>query len=218
MEAPISLSGSTRTCLRSDPLCLTGGSRCLGGPTYSPRLPANLTGPPINFERGPLLTSWYEENRGKALDYAKDYREENHELVLERTRKWKAANKEKVAAYNREYRQKNRKQVQSYQREYRRENPDFHRAANHRRRSKQKEAFVENVQHTVVFDRDNWICQGCGIECPKEANYPAKDSATLDHIIPLSKGGEHSYANTQLLCLSCNSTKGNRELERLANV
>lgn len=33
---------------------------------------------------------------------------------------------------------------------------------------------------------------------------------SLDHVIPMSKGGAHSYANTQLAHWLCNVTKGNR--------
>ena len=32
-------------------------------------------------------------------------------------------------------------------------------------------------------------------------------SPELDHIHPVSKGGAHSYANTQCLCRQCNAGK-----------
>ena len=75
-------------------------------------------------------------------------------------------------------------------------------------------AWIEEVSPTVVFDRDGWVCQHCGIECPRDAIWPAPNFATLDHVIPLEwgifRGGFHSYANTQTLCHRCNSRKGNR--------
>ena len=40
-----------------------------------------------------------------------------------------------------------------------------------------------------------------------EALVPEPLAATLDHIVPLSCGGEHSEANVQLAHFLCNSTK-----------
>lgn len=31
---------------------------------------------------------------------------------------------------------------------------------------------------------------------------------TLDHVVPLSKGGAHRLSNLQLLCRECNTAKG----------
>jgi 5-methylcytosine-specific restriction endonuclease McrA len=44
------------------------------------------------------------------------------------------------------------------------------------------------------------------------ANCGASNNLTLDHIIPLSKGGEHCLDNWQCLCLSCNSSKSDQLL------
>jgi hypothetical protein len=78
------------------------------------------------------------------------------------------------------------------------------------RRARLLEAFVENVDPLIVFNRDKWICKLCDHPVSKIRDKNLVDIASLDHIIPLSKGGSHSYANTQLAHLSCNIRKGNR--------
>jgi 5-methylcytosine-specific restriction endonuclease McrA len=35
---------------------------------------------------------------------------------------------------------------------------------------------------------------------------------TIDHVIPLSKGGEHSPLNVQAAHATCNYSKGNRDM------
>jgi 5-methylcytosine-specific restriction endonuclease McrA len=51
------------------------------------------------------------------------------------------------------------------------------------------------------------ICQICGE--PVEYNRGSQDrmAATIDHIVPLSKGGKHQYDNCQLAHRICNSLK-----------
>lgn len=77
-------------------------------------------------------------------------------------------------------------------------------------------ATIERVDPFKVFDRDGWRCQLCGIETPKakRGSYE-NDAPELDHIIPLSKGGEHSYKNTQCACRRCNGLKGDRGLGQM---
>lgn len=67
----------------------------------------------------------------------------------------------------------------------------------------------EHVNRSRVLRRDK-VCQHCG----------KPDKPNLDHILPMSLGGAHSYANTQRLCQKCNSEKRSHiELElRLAGV
>ncbi|KAB2792875.1 HNH endonuclease [Brucella anthropi] len=69
-------------------------------------------------------------------------------------------------------------------------------------------AAVEVVDPIKVFDRDSWRCQLCGTKTPRKLRGTYDDRAPeLDHIIPISCGGEHSYRNTQCACRKCNAAK-----------
>ena len=61
-----------------------------------------------------------------------------------------------------------------------------------------------------IYNRDKWICQICKKPVEKDLSFPNPKRASLDHIIPLSRGGTHESGNVQLAHLSCNTSKGNR--------
>ena len=69
---------------------------------------------------------------------------------------------------------------------------------------------VEAIERAVVFERDGWLCGLCGGSVDKRLPWPDPMSPSLDHIVPLSLGGHHLYANVQLAHLRCNLVKGNR--------
>ncbi len=50
-----------------------------------------------------------------------------------------------------------------------------------------------------IFDRDLHTCQYCG----------STKRLTVDHIIPVSKGGQNIWKNMVTCCFSCNNKKGN---------
>jgi 5-methylcytosine-specific restriction endonuclease McrA len=54
-----------------------------------------------------------------------------------------------------------------------------------------------------LFKRDRCTCQYCGRQ-------PASDELTIDHIIPRSQGGQSSWTNCVLACVSCNHRKADR--------
>jgi 5-methylcytosine-specific restriction endonuclease McrA len=77
-----------------------------------------------------------------------------------------------------------------------------------KRRAAERGNKYESLSPYFVFKRDKWHCRCCGAHTPWSLRGSIEPNAPeLDHIIPLSKGGEHSYANTQLLCRKCNQEK-----------
>lgn len=62
-----------------------------------------------------------------------------------------------------------------------------------------------------VLRRDGWRCYLCGKDTPEKLRgsyHP--DAPELDHVIPISKGGAHTTANTRCACRACNSAKSDR--------
>jgi len=66
---------------------------------------------------------------------------------------------------------------------------------------------IEAFTNTEIFERDNWTCYLCQQPVNRDANCFQPDSATVDHVTPLSLQGEHSRANARCACLRCNSAK-----------
>lgn len=50
-----------------------------------------------------------------------------------------------------------------------------------------------------IIDRDEGTCQYCG----------SKKRLTIDHVLPVSRGGENSWTNMVACCWDCNNKKGN---------
>lgn len=78
------------------------------------------------------------------------------------------------------------------------------------RRARLREAHVETFDRVEIFERDCWTCQICWQPVDREAVFPDPRSVSLDHVVPISRGGKHERANAQTACLACNVRKGAR--------
>jgi len=54
---------------------------------------------------------------------------------------------------------------------------------------------------SAIMLRDAQTCQYCGI-------MPGRQELTVDHVVPRSQGGEHSWQNLVTACKPCNQRKG----------
>lgn len=85
-----------------------------------------------------------------------------------------------------------------------------------RREARERGVDAESIDPFKVFERDRWRCQLCGIRTPRSKRGTYDDDAPeLDHIVPLSQGGPHTYTNTQCACRRCNGLKGDRPLGQM---
>jgi 5-methylcytosine-specific restriction endonuclease McrA len=87
---------------------------------------------------------------------------------------------------------------------------------NHRQRAR-----YHGVKHVAfpvrsIYERDGYKCQLCGDKTLLKVTYRKRDtkihprSPTIDHIVPMCKGGNHEPANCQTACFICNSRKSGK--------
>lgn len=142
----------------------------------------------------------YENNRERILSSQKAYREENPGHFRAVRDSWYAANKDHLKAY--------RAERWATDPEYRaRAN-----AAATRRQRLLDGAASEPYVRESIFDRDAWLCGICGGAVDPQLRFPDPESASIDHIVPVSLGGDDTPANVQAAHLGCNSGRGNRPL------
>lgn len=142
--------------------------------------------------------AYYKANSEKIKRYQKAYREANPEKVQESQQAWRKRNREKAIINWEAW----RKAHPDYKAD-----PQKQREQSQKRRALKRTTKVEPISEKQVFTRDRGICQHCKKKVDKRFKYPNPMSASLDHIIPLTQGGSHTYANIQLTHLICNLIK-----------
>lgn len=156
--------------------------------------------------------AWAERNREKIKAYSHAHYLRNKENIRRRTKEFcrnhrdelnrKARlrykqNPQRAADVNRKWRAKNRDKVSEWYRDY-----------HARRRSA---SVVERVVLSELTRRHGSRCYLCD-------RMLGSKHVTIDHVIPLIRGGEHSYRNCRPCCRSCNSRKGHRLWSELSTL
>lgn len=81
----------------------------------------------------------------------------------------------------------------------------------HNRRKDKRLKRCSVVDHSInlmrLYMRDHGVCQICGKPLTMEGDTNSPDYPSIDHIIPISKGGDHTWENVQLACRRCNTIK-----------
>lgn len=138
--------------------------------------------------RGAYMKIYYAENRDARRDYARMWYSENLEEIRERDRARYERDREKRISAATE--------------------------AVHLRRQRIKTSVPDRgITREALRAIHGDECRYCGktmtFKSVRKGQFRA-DLATIEHLIPLSKGGAHTFANTCLACWECNIRRGNR--------
>jgi 5-methylcytosine-specific restriction endonuclease McrA len=90
-------------------------------------------------------------------------------------------------------------------------NREAYNRRNAERRARERNAVVgDPFTRLQVLDRDGWICQLCLTPIDWTLTGRGRFAPAVDHIVPLNKGGTHSFDNVWAAHSGCNASKGDR--------
>lgn len=160
-------------------------------------------------------------NKKHKAEYMREYNLKHKERIAKRTRKYHLANKKQIAEQRsdfylshkeqiaervKDYYLNHKEQVAERMKKYRQtENGRLViNCLSQRRRALKAEAEGDGITPEQFQRVVKNQCNKCNL-CSRD--FCKSRPATVDHIIPLSKGGTHDSSNIQALCQSCNSSK-----------
>ncbi len=140
------------------------------------------------------ITNYNHTAKGRARE--KRWRDKNSDYIRNKNKRYKTEHAERLAPIAR---------ARSLR--WAKDNPDKKRIQSQIRRSRKRGAEGSHtfVQLMELLAKQDFKCVGC--------DELLGENRTVDHIIPLSKGGTNWIFNLQWLCKSCNSCKHTRSQE-----
>jgi len=120
------------------------------------------------------------------------------------------ANKDYNLEWARQYRQDNYERRLEIERESRQKNKERYRPSKNARQRVRNKILAEKKY--LILDKElrriyKSPCFKCG----------STENQSLDHIIPISRGGNHSVGNIMTLCFTCNASKNAKLLSEWRN-
>lgn len=178
----------------------------------------------ICHEEYPATTEYFYKDRTALRNWCKrcerarvkQYRDKNPEAVKATWHRWYVKNKERHTENNRRWESENPDRVRELKNRYNKtpNGQENRRKQSHLCRVRKYETTFEEFSSIEIFERDGWRCSICGKKVNRRFKWPNQMSASLDHIIPLSKGGTHTRDNVCCAHLQCNQLKNNSTVDQ----
>jgi hypothetical protein len=144
--------------------------------------------------------AYYAKNPVKWRAASKRWAKANPEKIRAQTARAPKGDPVKAIARSRAWYADNKGRAKARNGIYRKEHPEMRRAECSRRRALKRNApgrGVTTAQWRQMLADSMGLCAYCN----------ERSKLTIDHIEPLSRGGEHDVSNTTAVCKGCNSSK-----------
>lgn len=151
---------------------------------------------------------WYYDNPDRVRETRQEWQRANRDSINAKAREERRLNGDKMRAREERYREQNPERIRAIKRKWKKNNPDADRNYRERRRMRLygSDAPAQKIDRNKVIERDNAICHLCWMPCELEDIH-------LDHIVPVAKGGSHTYNNIAVSHSWCNQRKADKIVE-----
>lgn len=148
------------------------------------------------------VRDWRLKYPEKAKIKARESALRHWDKYIARHKEWRSKNRDKVRAETRDYYLRNKDKCHDMVMQWRKENPEAARSIilNRIARKQNAEGSFSKKDITEKLELQNNKCVYC--QCDVSVSYH------VDHITPLYRGGSNWPDNLQILCPSCNCSKG----------
>lgn len=152
---------------------------------------------------------WYQANKDKKRERDREYQRANPDKKREYNKRFREKSPEKASATTQRWRENHPEEYKARSRtdgqRWYKNNPEAVKVRSHRRRT-------HKINSSGNFTAEEWeaLCKQYDYLCLccKE-----QKPLTVDHVIPISKGGTNNIDNIQPLCQSCNCRKKDRSTD-----
>ena len=171
-------------------------------------------------KRAKYQKQYYENNKDKLAGQHKQYRENNKDKLAGHSKQYYENNKDKILEYSKQYYENNKDKILEYSKQYRENNKDkiaeyfaTPQGQASRFNNSVKRRLREQSQGKGIT-KEQWLecMKFFGFRCAYSGQVLSKDIRSLDHIVPLNKGGEHEIFNLAPMYRPYNSSKQDKDL------
>jgi 5-methylcytosine-specific restriction endonuclease McrA len=158
---------------------------------------------------------YYAKNKEKFREHNRNWVENNREKLQEYMRQWRKNNKDKISVYRREWlnksdenKEKQKQAIKLWAENNKERHLEIMRLVSMRRR-----VLKAGAEGSFTLKEFEDKCIEFGFRCAYCHTELSDFNVSIDHIVPLSKGGSNSIGNINPCCRTCNSSKNDLDLE-----
>jgi|TARA_R100000501_G_C2604416_1_gene100617 5-methylcytosine-specific restriction endonuclease McrA len=152
---------------------------------------------------------YYAKNKESCAKRSAEYYAKNKESYAKRSAEYHIKHRTKLLQRHAEYRAKNKKKISKYFSQY---SKTLVGIISNKRKCSKRRALQREASGSFSAKEFLALIDACNHRCPACGKQLETKEFTVDHIIPLARGGDNNIQNIQPLCMPCNARKGTKAI------